>query len=204
MKHTDTALILIGYQNDFFSPSGILHSTIEKTESLYCVLANTLSLITQLENTPVSMVATPIAFSEDYHELDVDPVGVLKAIKQSRAFRKGEWGSATIEALTAFGDRIDYLYGKVGFNAFANTYLGQYLKAKSIKNVILAGAVTSICVDSTARAAAELGFNVYIVSDCTAARTVVEQEFYCQQIFPIYAQVIDYRNLLALMQFANL
>jgi nicotinamidase-related amidase len=59
-------------------------------------------------------------------------------------------------------------------------------------------------VDSTARAAAELGFNVYIVSDCTAARTVVEQEFYCQQIFPIYAQVIDHRNLLALMQFANL
>lgn len=203
MKHTDTALILIGYQNDFFSPSGILHSSIEKTESLYCVLANTLSLITQLENTPVSMVATPIAFSEDYHELDGDPVGVLKAIKQAKAFRKGGWGSATIEALTAFGDRIDYLYGKIGFNALANTYLGQYLKAKSIKNVILAGAVTSICVESTARAAAEQGFNVYILSDCTAARTVVEQEFYCQNIFPIYAQVIGHQNLLALMRFAN-
>lgn len=204
MKHTDTALILIGYQNDFFSPSGILHSAIEKTESLYCVLANTLSLITQLEQTHVSIVATPIAFSEDYRELDGDPVGVLKAIKETKAFQAGEWGSATIAALTAFGERIDYLHGKHGFNAFANTYLGQYLNAKAIKNVIIAGAVTSICVESTARAAAEQGFNVYILSDCTAARTVIEQEFYCQQIFPIYAQVIDHRNLLALLQFANL
>jgi nicotinamidase-related amidase len=203
MKYTDTALILIGYQNDFFSPSGILHSIIEKTESLYCVLANTLNLITQLQQTSVLIVATPIAFSKDYHELEDEPVGVLKAIKDARAFQAGEWGSATIAALTAFGERIDYLHGKHGFNAFANTYLSQFLNVKAIKNVIIAGAVTSICVESTARAAAEQGFSVYLLSDCTAARTVVEQEFYCQHIFPIYAQVIDHQNLLALMQSAN-
>ena len=60
-----------------------------------------------------------------------------------------------------------------------------------MERVALAGVVTSICIDSTGRAAHERGYQVSVLSDCTAGRTAFEQEFYCDKVFPIYADVVD-------------
>ena len=77
------------------------------------------------------------------------------------------------------------------------TTLAGTLESKQIQSVVVAGAVTSICIDSTARAAYERGMNVSILSDCTAARTAAEQEFFCESIFPTYATVMTSEELLA-------
>jgi hypothetical protein len=37
---------------------------------------------------------------------------------------------------------------------------------------------------------------VSILKDCTAGRTSFEQNFYCENIFPLYAAVIDSEALL--------
>ena len=64
------------------------------------------------------------------------------------------------------------------------------LKRVGIEEVVVCGAVTSICIDSTGRAAHERGYRVTILSDCTASRTPYEQEFYCENIFPLYSKVL--------------
>ena len=79
--------------------------------------------------------------------------------------------------------------GKRGLNAFSNTDLNDELRARGIENVVLAGAVTSICIDSTGRAAHERNFNVTVLADVTASRTPFEQSFYCENVFPLYANV---------------
>ena len=56
---------------------------------------------------------------------------------------------------------------------------------------------SSVCIDSTARSAFELGYHVTILSDCTAGRTTFEQDYYCENIFPIYANVIDHKTFLS-------
>ena len=86
--------------------------------------------------------------------------------------------------------------GKRGLNAFTHTALAQKLKEHGVTNVILAGTVTSICIDSTARTAVELGFNVTILSDCTSSRTPFEQTFYCEEVFPLYARVCDSKTFI--------
>ena len=86
--------------------------------------------------------------------------------------------------------------GKRGLNAFSNTRLDELLTERGIEHVVLAGAVTSICIDSTGRAAHERGYQVSVLSDCTASRTKMEQTFYCEQIFPLYAAVTDAKSLL--------
>lgn len=195
MKPEQTALILIGYQNDYFSPSGILHSIIEESSKVTNVLANTVHLLQCLASTSVLTITTPIFFTPDYEEL-IDPIGILKKIKDVGAFQMGTTGSQTIEELIPFADQILEVPGKRGFNAFINTNLNEVLKEKGITNVVIAGAVTSICIDSTGRFAQENGYNVTILRDCTSARTVLEQEFYCDNIFPLYAQVMTHTLLL--------
>ena len=67
------------------------------------------------------------------------------------------------------------------------TNLNEVLRQKQITPyLVLAGAVTSICIDSTGRAAHEQGYQVSMLSDCTSARTVFEQEFYFENVFRIF------------------
>jgi nicotinamidase-related amidase len=195
MTPQNTALLLIGFQNDYFSVDGILHGVIEESSKVTNALVNTVHLIECLEATPVLIIETPIFFTPGYEEL-VEPVGILKTIKEVGAFQAGTEGSKTIQELDRFQHRIQQVPGKRGFNAFANTNLDGLLKHHQIHNIVLAGTIASVCIDSTGRYAHEQGYHVTVLADCTSARTVFEQAFYCENIFPLYADVIDSTALL--------
>ncbi len=196
MNTADTALILIGFQNDYFADDGILKDFIDESAQETQVLANSLSLIDRVANTDLLMIQTPIQFRDDYSELG-QPVGILRAIKEVGAFKRSSAGGAVIDQMRAYGDRIQTVPGKHGLNAFSNTDLETILRDRGVKNIILAGAVTSICIDSTGRSAHERGFGVYVLSDCTCGRTQMEQEFYCEQVLPLYAEVVSSEDALA-------
>ena len=196
MTPAKTAVILIGYQNDYFAEDGILKGAVEESTRSNRVLENTALLLSNLANTDVTQVDTPIVFTPNYEEL-VNPVGILKIIKDVGAFKEGMPGCETISLLKGYDDRIVTVPGKRGLNAFSNTDLDDLLSRNQIEHVVLAGAVTSICIDSTGRAAHERGFSVSILSDCTAGRTNYEQEFYCENIFPLYAQTLTTTDFLS-------
>ncbi|MGK0307873.1 MAG: nicotinamidase-related amidase [Urechidicola sp.] len=193
MKPQKTALVLIGFQNDYFSKDGILRRVVEESSKVTGILTNTINLIKELED--VLIIATPIIFSENYSEL-IKPVGILKTIKEVGAFKKDSIGSQTISELTQFKDKIIEIPGKQGLNAFINTTLEAVLKENNITNVAFAGTVCSVCIDSTGRSAFEKGFDVTMLSDCISGRTVFEQTFYCEDIFPLYANVVNSKELL--------
>lgn len=197
MNINTTAFILIGYQNDYFAENGVLRPIIEENTKTSNIIANTIKLLQQLPEGPTPIViSTPIVFTPDYQELEEDTVGILQYIRQVGAFKAGHHGSETIPELIKFGDRIHYLPGKHGLNAFSNTFLQEFLIGAWIENVVLCGAVTSICIDSTGRAAHERGYKVFVLSDCTSARTTLEQEFYMRHIFPLYAEVLNSNQLI--------
>lgn len=189
MNPNNTALLLIGFQNDYFAPDGILHGVIEASAKAIKTVENTTNLLQALVNTPITIISTPIFFTPGYEEL-IEPVGILKTIKEVGAFQKGKPGSQTIKELAPFKGDILEVPGKRGFNAFINTNLAELLKAKGITNLVIAGSVTSICIDSTGRSAHEQGYKVSILSDCTSARTTFEQQFYIEDVFPLYAETL--------------
>ena len=195
MTPENTALILIGFQNDYFAEDGILKDFIDESAKETQALSNSLQLLDALIDTPILAIQTPIQFTDDYSELG-NPVGILRAIKDVGAFKKSGPGGAVIEQFKAHGDRIQTVPGKHGLNAFSNTDLETILKDNNIENIVLAGAVTSICIDSTGRSAHERGFGVTVLSDCTCGRTQMEQDFYCEQVLPLYADVSTSEELL--------
>ena len=180
------ALILIGLQNDYFAEDGILKGVVEESSKVSNVIENITALVNRLNDTLI--ISTPIIFSEDYKEL-IDPVGILKTIKEVGAFKKGTKGAETIDEIKAFEDKIIEIPGKLGLNAFVNTDLEKKLKENEIDEVLLAGTVASICIDSTGRSAHEKGFSVTMLSDCISGRTVFEKDFYCENVFPLYSNL---------------
>jgi nicotinamidase-related amidase len=195
MNPQQTALVLIGYQNDYFATDGVLYRVIEEASRVTGTLANTVDLLEHISSTPVLMVSTPLGFTPDYSEL-TEPVGILKTVKEMGAFKAGTKGAETIPELRRLGERILEVPGKRGLNAFSNTDLDNLFQQRAITNVAIAGVVTSICVDSTGRSAFERGYKVTILSDCTSGRTTFEQDYYCENVFPLYAEVIDHNQFL--------
>ncbi|MEJ7139564.1 cysteine hydrolase family protein [Amphibiibacter pelophylacis] len=186
MDTRHTAVILIGFQNDYFAPEGALHGVVH--HQAQSVLDNTLRLVDALPS-DVLVLATPIVFQPGYPEME-EPVGILKLIRERGAFAAGQPGCDTIEPLLQRAPRVRVVPGKRGFNAFHGTSLLQVLRENSISQVLLAGVVTSICIDSTARYAADQGYKVGVLSDCTAGRNATEQSVFCDSLFPMYASVL--------------
>lgn len=202
MDPNQTALVLIGYQNDYFAADGALHGAIEESARATDNLANIVDLIERVHSTPMLLVNTPIVFTPDYSEL-VEPVGILKTVKEAGAFRAGTKGAETIPELRRFAERIVEVPGKRGLNAFSNTDLDKLFQKHAVTHVVLTGVVTSLCVDSTARSAYDRGYKVTILSDCTSGRTNFEQSFYCENVFPLYAEVADHVQLLERLGMAH-
>ncbi len=198
MDAATTAVILVGYQNDYFAKDGILRGVVEPQSRVDEVLQNTLNFIRTAAPTPLTIISTPIVLAPDYRAM-ASPVGILNTMKETGAFAEGTKGADNIPEFDEFGDRIMYVSGKVGFNAFSNTRLEDVLRDRGIKDVLVCGMVTSLCIDSTGRAAYERGYNVTVISDCSSARTDTEHAFFCESVFPLYGRAATSHELLAEM-----
>jgi nicotinamidase-related amidase len=59
-------------------------------------------------------------------------------------------------------------------NSFRETDLRERLEAAGVKQVVICGAMSHMCIDATTRAAADLGLGCTVIADACATR---EQEF---------------------------
>ncbi|WP_163337457.1 cysteine hydrolase family protein [Desulfopila sp. IMCC35008] len=57
-------------------------------------------------------------------------------------------------------------------NSFRETELEKELRSQSIERVVITGMMTLMCIDATTRAASDLGFEVTVLHDACAARSL--------------------------------
>ena len=86
-------------------------------------------------------------------------------------FLKDTYGAEIHEAVTPSAS--EKIVVKNYPNSFFNTELDNYLKEKDIENLIITGMMTHMCVDSTTRAARDLGYNCVVIKDTCAARDFI-------------------------------
>lgn len=91
----------------------------------------------------------------------------------------------------------DHLVTKKRWGAFTGTSLDQYLRDRNVTQIVLTGVATSIGVESTARSAHELGYNVVLVDDAMTDRVVEAHENSIGRIFPRLGEVTTTQATLA-------
>lgn len=81
-----------------------------------------------------------------------------------RILVRGEAGWEIIPELTPLPD--EPIIDKPGNGAFYATDLDHMLKHRGIKNVVLCGVTTAVCVHSTLREASDRGYDTLLLEDC--------------------------------------
>jgi|SRR5579872_501946 len=93
----------------------------------------------------------------------------------------------------------DHLVSKQRWGAFLGTGLDEYLRRRKVTQVFLAGISTSAGVESTARSAYDLGYNVVLVTDAMTDRNADAHRHSIENIFPRLAETDTTENVLKAM-----
>lgn len=192
-KASETAVVLIEFQNDFCKPGFPLYPGIEAVLKGYGVIENTVELVKKAREKGVLIIGCPIVFEEDYRDLGQE-FGIKANVKKLGVFRRGTKGAEFIDELKPYVDI--YVEGKRGLDGFHGTNLDVILRYRGIKNVAIAGFLTNVCVESTARTAFDLNYKVVIIKDCTAATSWEEQKYAEEKLFPLIAEVMTHKEFL--------
>jgi nicotinamidase-related amidase len=78
----------------------------------------------------------------------------------------------------------DHLVSKQRWGAFLGTTLDEWLRERGVTQIVLAGVATSAGVESTARSAYDLGFNVVLVVDAITDRDEGLHRNSVEKVFP--------------------
>ncbi|MBD0672748.1 isochorismatase family protein [Streptomyces sp. CBMA156] len=95
-------------------------------------------------------------------------------------------GSDFADGLVHDGDTIVV---KHTIGAFHDTGLDAQLRTLGADTLVIAGLVTTMGVESTARAAADHGYRLEFVTDAMSAPTADEHDFTIERIFPRFGEV---------------
>jgi len=143
-----TALLVIDIQKDYF-PGGKypLVNPLEAAKNAYMLLQ---------------------CFREhDGHHVHMQHISLEP---DATFFIKGDSGSDIHDSVAHFeGEPI---VDKHEPNSFLNTNLLDLLKSWEIERVVICGMMTHMCVDATARAASDFGFQVIVAEDACATHVL--------------------------------
>ncbi len=187
---TRTGLLLVDLYNDCLSEGGKLWPEVRGVAEQVSLLDHLRILTDTARRLGVTVFHVP---HRRWREGDFDawrhPMPWQLTIDREALFADGTWGGDWHPDLAPQdGDVV--VQEHWGQNGFVNTDLDMQLKQRGIEHIIVVGMMAAMCVATTARHGAELGYLVTLVRDATAAMSDSTMRFALDVDGPTFAHNI--------------
>lgn len=171
----NTALIIVDMQRDFCEDGGYISSMgydISAARQIVPRISRILECFRQWRGL--------VVFTREGHRDDLSDLSELKLWRSrnagigigakgplGRLLVRGEPGWDIIPDLAP--QPLEPIVDKAGYSAFAGTDLEQILRTRCVRNIVIVGLTTDVCVHSTLRDAVDRGYECLVVEDACAA-----------------------------------
>ena len=176
-----TAVLVVDMENDFGADGGMFDRAGVDISMIKKVVAPTALVLAAARRAGLPVIYLRMGYREDLadlgregspnrvrhlHYMHVGEPMTAPTGAKSRILIRDNWGTEIIPALQAQpGDLVLY---KTRFSGFYQTELDAALKRLGIKNLVVTGCTTSVCVESTVRDAMFRDYCPIVLADCTA------------------------------------
>jgi ureidoacrylate peracid hydrolase len=185
-----TALLVIDPVNDFLHEDGAAWEMTKSTVKKNDVVSQLARLTAGARQAGIPVLFGPMAYTEqDYSEHQLQRrTGINRLMYENRMFLAGSFGAdfhASIQPQP--GDIV--LQPHKGTDVL-ETDLPQHLERLGTTHLVLAGMTANLCVESTGRHAAELGYDVTFLSDAIGAESLPAYEASIHLNYPLIGNAV--------------
>jgi nicotinamidase-related amidase len=169
-----SALIVIDMQRDFCDPEGYMGRRGDDVSAARALIPRIAAL-----RDAARLAGMQVIYTREGHHPNLGDLPVNKRAKTRRTGAEigspgalgrllviGEAGWDIVPELAPLTSEA--VVDKPGTGAFFATDLEHRLRVLAIRQVVLVGVTTGVCVSTTAREASDRGFDVLVLSDCCA------------------------------------
>jgi biuret amidohydrolase len=188
-----TAIVAVDFQPDIMGADGafapLFHAEVERTN----LIPLAARLLDGARAAGVKVVYSRAAFQPGYTDL-VANFPLFSNIAESGFLVDGKPGTAIMDVVAPHRGDVVLTHHRV--SCFHGTELDIVLRGAGIDTVVLAGAATNLAVESTARAGADLGYRVLVVSDACSTTSKTAHDASLASL-AMFAEIVPGKNLLA-------
>ena len=162
---TDCALLVIDMQNGFCHPKGSFASLELDVSMCTAAIVGCVELVEAARDADVPVVFTRYLYRPDYRDGGVLVRDLLPALADVRSLEAGTWDGELVDELVP--TERDFVVDKNRYSAFYGTRLEPILTSLGIRNLVVCGVTTNMCVETTVRDASQRDYRTVVVSDAT-------------------------------------
>ena len=169
-----TALVMIDFQRDFVDPGGFGEALGNDVSLLRRAVPPAEEVLKAARNAGLVVIHTREGHRPDLTDCPPSKKarGKLKAGigdpgPMGRILVRGEYGHDLVKEL--YPEAGEPVIDKPGKGAFFATDLDTILKNRGVKQLVVCGVTTEVCVQTTVREANDRGYDCLVLEDCVAS-----------------------------------
>jgi ureidoacrylate peracid hydrolase len=172
-RPSQTGVLVVDLQNDFCASEGALGRTGMGIQPLHAVIGNVNRLTRCLRDCGATIVFLQSIYADRNGRLR--PPAMARHAQRRWNGRGAElpflqqehWGCELHPDVEVHAS--DIIVHKFAYNGFFHSRLGSTLRTANVRQVIVTGVTTDVCVLFTSQEAYQRGYDVMIFDDCVAA-----------------------------------
>ncbi len=197
LKASETALVLVDFQNSFAAPKGEHYPRLEKQFQETRMLENSLELVNQARALGIQVIHVIEGYTDDYRELDWgNGADFHRSQILRQAWKSTSWMAQLFEPMRDAKDIV--LPDRKALSGFGGNNLDYILKSRGIRNVAVAGFTADVCVYATVLAGYDLGYRMFSVTDAMVAADVALTKEMLRYSFPKVSRAMTTKQFLAM------